>query len=382
VFIGELGVVSHDGSRDGRLTMRKGSTTTVSSGATAGLDLGDRFSQVCVLDAAGAVVLSQRVATTHTGLQQFFGSRSGLRVALESGTHSPWVSRLLAGLGHETIVGNPRRLRSITCNPRKSDRFDAEQLARLARADPKLLAPITHRGEVEQRHLALLHSRDQLVRTRTALALHVRCTLKSFGFRLPRHSMDSFASKAAAHVPAGLAPALAPVLELCAQLTEQIRAMEYQIERLAAEHYPVTRLLCEVGGVGTLTALCFVLVIADASRFRRSRDVPAYLGLVPRRHQSGERDPQLRITKTGDELLRRLLVGAAHYITGPFGKGCDLRAFGLHLAARGGKAAKKRAVVAVARKLAVLLHRLWVTGEVYDPLRARKRSTSSAPIAA
>jgi transposase len=362
--------------------MRKGSTTTMTSGGTAGLDLGDRFSQICLLDAAGAVVLSQRVATTDAALRKFFEGRPRLRVALESGTHSPWVSRLLAALGHETLVGNPRRLRSITCNPRKSDRFDAEQLARLARADPKLLAPITHRGEVEQRHLALLHSRDQLVRTRTALAQHVRCTLKSFGLRLPRHSMESFASKAAAHVPAGLAPALMPVLKLCMELTVQIRAMEREIERLATEHYQVTRLLCEVSGVGTLTALAFVLVLADASRFRRSRDVPAYLGLVPRRHQSGEHDPELRITKTGDELLRRLLVGAAHYITGPFGADCDLRAFGLRLAARGGKAAKKRAVVAVARKLAVLLHRLWVSGEVYDPLRARKRSAARAPLAA
>ena len=362
--------------------MRKGSTTTMSSGGTAGLDLGDRFSQVCLLDAAGGVVLSERVATTPTALQQFFGSRSHLRIALESGTHSPWVSRLLAALGHETVVGNPRRLRSITCNPRKSDRFDAEQLARLARADPKLLAPITHRGEVEQRHLALLHSRDQLVRTRTALAAHVRCTLKSFGLRLPRHSMESFPSKAIAHVPEGLAPALTPMLKLCMQLTVQIRAMEHEVKRLAAEHYPVTRLLCEIGGVGTLTALAFVLVIADASRFPRSRDVPAYLGLVPRRHQSGERDPELRITKTGDELLRRLLIGAAHYITGPFGKDCDLCSFGLHLAARGGKAAKKRAVVAVARKLAVLPHRLWVTGEAYDPLRTRKRQNPEATVAA
>ena len=362
--------------------MRKSSKATMSSGGTAGLDLGDRFSQICLLDSDGAVVLSQRVASTHEGLQRFFGGRSRLRIALESGTHSPWVSRLLAKLGHETIVGNPRRIRSITCNPRKSDRFDAEQLARLARSDPKLLSPITHRGEVEQRHLALLHSRDQLVRTRTALAQHVRCTLKSFGLRLPRHSMESFARQAAAHVPGGLSPALTPVLELCTHLTEQIRAMEREIERLAAEHYQVTRLLREIVGVGPLTALCFVLVIADASRFRRSRDVPAYLGLVPRRHQSGERDPQLRITKTGDELLRRLLVGAAHYILGPFGKDCDLRAFGLRLAARGGKAAKKRAVVAVARKLAVLMHRLWVSGEVYDPLRSRKRTAASAPIAA
>jgi transposase len=139
------------------------------------------------------------------------------------------------------------------------------------------------------------------------------------------------------------------------------------IEQLCQEHYPETHHLRQVSGVGPITALAYVLTLDDPDRFRKSREVAPALGLVPKRDQSGDRDPQLRITKTGDSYLRRLLVGSAQYILGPFGPDCDLRRWGLKLAQRGGKNAKKRAVVAVARKLAVLLHHLWVTGEVYDP---------------
>src|ERR1035437_9476712 len=138
----------------------------------------------------------------------------------------------------------------------------------------------------------------------------------------------------------------------------------------AQTRYPQTALLTQVSGVWTLTAMAFVLTIEDPQRFARSRDVGCYLGLRPKQQDSGERSPQLRITKAGDSYLRKMLVSCAHYIIGPFGPDTDLRRWGLKLCERGGKNAKKRAVVAVARKLAVLLHRLWVTGEVYEPLRS------------
>jgi transposase len=185
---------------------------------------------------------------------------------------------------------------------------------------------------------------------------------------LPECPARTFHKRAAAHIPEALRPALEPVLEQIASLTERIRQYDRRLEAICKDHYPVTELLRQVEGVGPITALTFVLTLEDPYRFEKSRSVGAYLGLVPARDQSGDRDPQKRISKEGDEMLRRLLVGSAHYILGPFGSDSDLRRHGEKIASRGGKNAKKRAAVAVARKLAVLLHRLWVSAEVYDPL--------------
>jgi transposase len=207
-----------------------------------------------------------------------------------------------------------------------------------------------------------------LVGCRTQLVNHVRGAVKSFGSRLPKCPARSFHKKAAAHIPEALMPALGPILEQIGSLTERIRDYERQLETISKERYPETELLRQVEGVGALIALTFVLTLEDPYRFAKSRSVGAYLGLVPARDQSGDSDPQRRISKEGDEMLRKLLVGSAHYILGPFGKDSDLRRHGEKIASRGAKNAKKRAVVAVARKLSVLLHRLWVTGEAYDPL--------------
>jgi transposase len=185
---------------------------------------------------------------------------------------------------------------------------------------------------------------------------------------LPECPARTFHKRAAAHIPEALRPALEPVLEQIASLTERIRQYDRRLEAICKDHYPETELLRQVEGVGPITALTFVLTLEDPYRFEKSRSVGAYLGLVPARDQSGDRDPQKRISKEGDEMLRRLLVGSAHYILGPFGSDSDLRRHGEKIASRGGKNAKKRAAVAVARKLAVLLHRLWVSAEVYDPL--------------
>jgi transposase len=195
---------------------------------------------------------------------------------------------------------------------------------------------------------------------------------------LPKGPAVSFHNKAAEHIPEALWPALGPILETIASLTERIRDYERQLETLSKERYPETDLLRQVEGVGTLTALTFVLTLEDPYRFEKSRCVGAYLGLVPATDQSGDRDPQRRISKEGDEMLRRLLVSSAHYILGPFGSDSDLRRHGEKIASRGGKNAKKRAVVAVARKLAVLLHSLWISAEVYEPLRNTRRSGGQA----
>ena len=336
---------------------------------TAGLDLGDKYSYLCLIDQeSGEVMEEGRLRTTPEALRRRFASEQPLRIAIEAGTHSPWVSRVLEECGHEVLVANARKVRLIYSNKRKTDEIDAENLARLARLDPKLLYPLKHRGEDSQTHLALIRSRQALVGCRTQLVNHVRGAVKSFGARLPKCPARSFHKRAAEHIPEALLPALGPILEQIGSLTERIREYERQLETISKEHYPETDLLRQVEGIGPLTALTFVLTLEDPYRFEKSRSVGAYLGLVPARDQSGDRDPQKRISKEGDEMLRKLLVGSAHYVLGPFGSDSDLRRHGEKIASRGGKNAKKRAVVAVARKLAVLLHRLWVSAEVYDPL--------------
>jgi transposase len=294
-------------------------------------------------------------------------------VAIEAGTHSPWVSRVLEECGHEVLVANPRKIRLIYASKRKTDEIDAENLARLARVDPKLLYPLKHRGEECQAHMAIIRSREALVGSRTQLVNHVRGAVKSFGARLPKCPARSFHKRAAEHVPEALRPALGPILEQIGSLTERIRQYDRKLETVCEEHYPETQLLRQVEGIGALTALTFVLTLEDPYRFAKSRSVGAYLGLVPATDQSGERDPQKRISKEGDQMLRKLLVGSAHYVLGPFGSDSDLRRHGQKITARGGKNAKKRAAVAVARKLSVLLHCLWVTGELYDPLHDTHR---------
>jgi transposase len=349
---------------------------------TAGLDLGDKYSYLCLIDSeSGEVIEEGRLSTSPEAFRRRFASeRPPMRIAIEAGTHSPWASRVLEECGHQVLVANARKLRLIYSNKRKTDEIDAENLARLARVDPKLLYPLKHRGENAQAHMALIRSRHALVGCRTQLVNHVRGAVKSFGARLPKCPARSFHKRAAEHIPEALMPALKPILEQIGSLTERIRQYERQLETIAKEHYPhETDLLRQVEGVGTLTALTFVLSLEDPYRFEKSRSVGAYLGLVPATDRSGDSDPQKRISKEGDEMLRRLLVGSAHYILGPFGKDSDLRRHGEKIASRGGKNAKKRAVVAVARKLSVLLHSLWVSGELYDPLyNAHRRKEREA----
>ena len=338
---------------------------------TVGMDLGDKTNLVCVLDKAGNLLQSKSIDNNLESIKKYFMKYKGATVAIEAGTHSPWISRLLSSMGCNVLVGNPRKLRSIWESDCKTDLRDAEMLARIARFDPSLLYPIQHKGEQSQADLALLHSRDLLVRTRSSHVNHIRGTVKSFGERLPSCSTECFHKKVVSHIPQKLQQGLEPVLLLIAQINAQIKELDKEIERISSERYPETELLRRVKGVGPLTALAFVLTVEDPDRFGKSRQIGPYLGLTPRRDQSGETDKQLRITKAGSPFVRKLLVNSAQYILGPFGEDCNLRRFGLRLASRGGKNARRKAVVAVARKLAVLLHRLWKYGEIYEPLYKR-----------
>jgi transposase len=342
-----------------------------------GLDLSDKKANVAELDAdptTEEVVATAVISLTETALRKHFGTRDRCRVALEVGSHSPWVSRLLNDLGHQVIIANPREIEGDHRRRRKSDRIDAEKLARLARVDPRLLHPIQHRSESAQAHLTLIRARDVIVRTRATMINAVRGIVKPFGARVPACSADIFPRKAALVVPPSVRAAVYPLLAEITRVTRQIRYYDQQTARLAKEQYPETERLTQITGVGTLTALAYRLTIDDPARFRRSRAVGPYLGLTPSEHSSGEMEPELGISKAGDPLLRRLLVQCAHYILGPFGPDCDLRRWGLGHAGSGSKSRKKKAVAAVARKLAVLLHHLWTSGDVYEPLHNTSRT--------
>jgi transposase len=349
-----------------------------SSEETIGLDLSDKTGLFVVIDAAGEVVKEGKVMLDLAGVRKVFATRQPCRIAIEVGTHSPWLSRQLEQMGYEVIVANARQVGLIARGAKKTDRVDAETLARAARFDPQLLKPIHHRGEQAQADLAMLRARKALLESRTRLVISARGMVKAVGGRLPKCSADYFASKVKDHLPQSLRPALEPMLASIAQLTEQVKAMTRDLKQLAEERYPETRLLSQVHGVGLICSLTYVLTLEEPTRFRRSRQVGAYLGLVSRQHESGEQKPQLRITKSGDVYLRSVLVQSAQHILGPFGPDCDLRRWGLGLAGTGSKMRKNKAIIAVARKLCVLLHRLWLTGEVYEPLRQERLLAAAA----
>ncbi len=359
-------------------TMQTSEENILNGQLTIGLDLGDRFSSYCILDEVGKILREQKVPTTPEEMKQTFGRMVRSRIAMETGTHSPWVSRLLTGLGHEVIVAHAQRVRLIVKSRRKDDRLDARTLARLARIDPELLSPVQHRSAEAQIHLTEIRARAGLVSARTALVNAARGLVKSYGERLRKCGTQQFRQEITSGLSTGLREALEPLVREVESLNERIKEYDRRIERMAKETYPEVELLKQVKGVGDLIALAYVLTIEDPHRFRKSRDAGCFVGLQPGRRDSGESAPQMHISKEGDEYLRKLLVQGAHYILGPFGEDSDLRRWGKKLAERGGKNAKKRAVVAVARKLAVLLHRLWVSGEAYEPLRNSQKAMSTA----
>jgi transposase len=360
--------------------MKKVSRVKQSAAETAvvavGLDVGDRWSHWCALSDDGEAVARGRVASTTQALAAQAAAWAGVRVALENGTHSGWMSRVLEKACCEVYVANPSRWRGTAHNA-KNDRNDAEALARTVRVDPRLLFPIQHRPEQSQQDLAVVRVRAQLVKIRTLLVNTARGTVKSLGHRLPAGSAAYFVSTTWKHVPAQLQPALAPLFKTLAELNLQIAELDRQIERLSAERYPETRRLTSVPGIGKLTALTYVLTLGGRERFAKSREAGAYLGLRPKQRQSGERDPELGIAKNGDSYLRSLLVECAHHVLSR-GPDSALKRWGLSLST-GGTRAKKRALVAVARKLAVLLHRLWTSEEDFRafPAQAAAEATGA-----
>ena len=352
-------------------------TTPIFPAVTYGIDLGDRFSTVASATADGTIREEPRVSSSLEGFTARFASLPPARFVFEAGAQSPWVSRLFTAFGHEVVVANPRRTKLISASSRKSDRVDAIALARLGRADPLLLAPIRHRPLEAQAALAIIRSRLLLVRTRTALINHCRGAAKAFGVRLPACDARYFHRRALLHLPSELRPALLPVIEEAAETSRRIADMDRLVEQTIEQRFPHARRLQQVPGIGPITALTFVLTIAEHSRFRRSREVGAYLGLTPRRHQSGLRDPQLPISKEGDVYLRTLLVEAAHFTISHRAPDSELRRWALTRLERTPHE-RKTVIVALARRLAVLLHALWESAETYRPLPAEP-SLSAQP---
>jgi transposase len=332
---------------------------------TVGLDLGDRYSHYCVLNEEGEVIEEGRMQSTETAFGRHFEGEPRQRIALECGTHSPWVSRLLKTLGHQVIVANARKIPAITASESKNDRNDAELLARFAAHDPKLLSPVQHRSLERQQDLNLIQARSTLVRARTMIVNALRGLVKSAGGRLPACSTESLPVRVRASIPPALRAIALPLLKQVALLNRQIGSMDRQIEKLAAK-YPEIKVLRTAPGVGPVVAAAYVLTL-DRPDAAGNRSAGAFLGLRPRQSQSGDSDPQRRISKTGDSYLRSLLVQSAQYILGRFGPDSALRLWGLKLAANGGKRGKKRAIVAVARKLAVMLHSMWRSGNCFQP---------------
>jgi transposase len=346
-----------------------------------GVDLGDKKHYICVTDKHGMILKEFTIANDRAALRKLCADYPNAAVALEVGTHSPWISRFLAAGGMRVTVANARKLRAIYQNERKCDQLDARMLAKLLRADPDLLKPIQHGSEQAQKDLVAIKVRDSLVRQRTSIVATVRGVLKSMGLRIPTCSSESFHLKANAFLAQypELEPAITPALISIESLSSQIKLYDKAIELSARENHPQALKFQQIPSIGPITSMAFVLHIEDPKRFKDPRDVGAYLGLVPRRDQSGDTDKQLPISKVGNRYLRQLLVQCAQYLLGHFGPECALREQGLKLAEKGGKAAKKKAVIAIARKLAVMMVAMWQKGGDYKPFPPVREITKPKP---
>jgi transposase len=369
-------IINHIQPLTAVILQKKGESTM--DRITIGMDLGDKKHAICTLSNNGKDKVMSTMKNDSKTIADFFTKHQGATVAMEAGTHSPWISRLVESKGCNVVVGNPRKLRMIWDSDDKDDNRDAELLAKVARFDPELLYPIHHRGERAHIDLELIKARSILVKSRCDLINHIRGSVKAVGCSLPKCSTPSFHHKVCDDLPDNMDDTLKPLLLIVGEITNQIKDYDKKIEAICKEKYPETELLRNIAGVGPITSLSYILTIEDPDRFKNSKQVGKFLGLTPKKDQSGEIDKQLRITKAGNSDLRCLLVQSAQYVLGPFGPDCDLRSFGQRLAERGGKNAKRRAIVAVARKLSVLMHRLWKNGEVYNPFHKQNSKVKKA----
>ncbi len=328
-----------------------------------GIDVHQKYSELCVVSDRGEIVDQERAPTTEARLRRFFKNRPPSRVLLESGPMTPWVYRLLSELVQEVVVVNPRRVRLIAESTLKTDKADAEVLARIGRLDLGLLRPVYQRTEAAQDLRTRLRVRSALVRSRTALINTVRGLLRAQGYRLAPSTTRTFMTRyGAAKIPKTLTLTIDPLVEMIVGLTQQIDLLHQGLVEQSRADALTTRLQT-VPGVGPLVSLAFVGWMDRSQRFQNSRDVGACLGLRPRLRSSGGHEHRGRITREGDSEMRRLLVQAAHCALRSK-RDSALKRWAEQLLQRVGKS---KTVVALARKIAVLLHHLWVTGGSFRP---------------
>jgi transposase len=343
-----------------------------------GIDLSDRKAQICVMDLGGIVDEFAMVLDEDSLRKQvpLVDADNGV-VVVETGTRSSWVKRVLEARGMRVIVADARKLRMVSQNTRKSDTNDARILARIGLSDETLLSATWVRPPELQQIYNQLKARDQAVRRRGDLIREVRSLVKHTGRTLRASDTGAFA-RLRTEVPTELWDATEPLFDIVEACTTAVKRYDDQLEGLARTREDARRLLA-VPGVGPVTALAFVCVIGDPKRFARVRDVGAYIGLVPRTDQSGIQDPALGISKAGNKLLRRSLLQCAHYITGPFGKPSALRTWAEEFVARHGDRARKRARIAVARKLAVQLLAAWRSETAWKAFPGAADEPTSTP---
>lgn len=330
---------------------------------TIGADVSDRTTKICVMTKAEGgerrIVVETTCATTKAGFEEALSKFDrSWPVVFETGTHCRWMDRLFKEMGFKTIVGNPGKIPSITKSNTKNDRNDARELARLAIADPAMLHPVFLRDEVYQQMLRFHHSRNMLISQRTQTINQIRGFAKSMGHRIECSSTEKFHELSKADWPRELEECAWPLMGVLKTVNLKIKAYDRLIERLAErpEFKPMVERVRVVYGVGVIGSTVFVAAIGGRpDRFDHTRDIGAYLGMIPKQDQSGDDDKQLHITHAGADIVRATLVECAGVVMMSNAKDTDLKLKGLRIAMHGGGIAKKKAKVAVARALAVTM---------------------------
>lgn len=348
----------------------------MTNGITVGIDLGNKKHVITAIDAKGNVLQKATIENKVQEIKEFFSQfKESCLVVIEAGTPSILVGNLLKNMGHKVKVANPVKIKAIWGSTVKTDDRDSEMLARLANADMKLLSEVHLKEMKTQIHSSVLKARDKLVKSRASLVNFARSQFKITGLEVPKCTPENFTKKVKDFIPKDLKLPLQSILRTISFLTEEIKRYDKKISKLCKK-YKQTEILQQVDGVGPLTSLALCLAIGDETRFKKNRAIGAYFGLTPKCDQSGDSNKELKISKAGNRYIRSLLVNCAQHILGIFGKDSNLKRFGERIMNRGkGKKFKKKAVVAVSRKLSVLLLRLYKTGEEYIPLKNSLKNT-------
>jgi transposase len=345
-----------------------------------GIDIGDKINFVCILNNKGEILFRKEISNTKEDMREYFQSIEKASIVFEVGSHSPWISRLLIADGHDVFICNPRKLAAVSQNLKKSDEEDSLMLAQLLLTGKHLLSQVHHANEDKMRDFLLIKSRKALVKCRTILINTSRGVVKSFGERIsPNLTANAFHKYAGDSLTSESNEKIKDLIEVIGKTTEQILLYEKNIDTLIQNKYPVAQLLQSINGVGPLTSLTYVLTIDDPKKFPNSRTVGAFLGLVPRRDQSGNKDKQLPITKAGSKLLRSLLINCANYILSEKGEDNQIKRFGLKIRGDGtSKTKNNKAKVAVARKLSVIMHKLWITNKPFASILGKEKEKTSS----